>query len=262
MEVAYELGVCHFDIARSYGFGDAERTLGRFVKGKRDRVTIATKFGVAPPSRQGLVNVVKPALRTARRIAPWIQPLLRRSSGAVLRPGSYTVDDARTSLDRSLNEMGVEFVDVLFVHDFQSADELQPELIDFLEAARRQGKIRTWGFATRFPAIAAAEAKLGVKAPIVQCDWECADEVEAGRPVVVHGLSRLAKTISVELPAEAERSFALSISAAARRWPASTLLCSMFRAEHIRRNVEALPCAPDPQSTVEEILGRALGVTS
>lgn len=42
---AAELGVTFFDTADVYGFGENERLVGRVLKDKRDKLTIATKFG-------------------------------------------------------------------------------------------------------------------------------------------------------------------------------------------------------------------------
>lgn len=42
---AYELGVTFFDTAEMYGWGENEKVLGQAVKGFRDDVVIATKFG-------------------------------------------------------------------------------------------------------------------------------------------------------------------------------------------------------------------------
>src|SRR5438132_12972262 len=42
---AIELGVDHFDSSDMYGWGQTEALLGRALKGLRDRVVIATKFG-------------------------------------------------------------------------------------------------------------------------------------------------------------------------------------------------------------------------
>ena len=43
---ALDRGVTLFDTADAYGFGHNEELLGRFLKGRRERVTIATKFGL------------------------------------------------------------------------------------------------------------------------------------------------------------------------------------------------------------------------
>ena len=41
-----DYGVNFFDTADIYGIGVSEKVLGRALKGKRDKVVIATKFGV------------------------------------------------------------------------------------------------------------------------------------------------------------------------------------------------------------------------
>lgn len=43
---ALEIGVCFLDTANAYGDGHNERLLGRAIQGRRDRVVLATKFGV------------------------------------------------------------------------------------------------------------------------------------------------------------------------------------------------------------------------
>src|SRR6266404_3802067 len=54
LQAACAQGITHFDVARVYGLGWAEGILGEFLKGKRDRVTITTKFGLKPPG--GLIK--------------------------------------------------------------------------------------------------------------------------------------------------------------------------------------------------------------
>ena len=48
LERALELGVTFWDTAEMYGWGANEALLGRVPQGRRDQVTIATKFGVDP----------------------------------------------------------------------------------------------------------------------------------------------------------------------------------------------------------------------
>src|ERR1700752_3999575 len=44
VEAALEAGITHFDTAEMYGGGKSEEFLGRALGGRRDDVTIATKF--------------------------------------------------------------------------------------------------------------------------------------------------------------------------------------------------------------------------
>lgn len=51
---ALDLGVTFFDTAELYGWGENEKFLGRALKGHRDDVVIATKFGFVPDPDGGL----------------------------------------------------------------------------------------------------------------------------------------------------------------------------------------------------------------
>ena len=65
---ALDEGINHFDIARSYGYGEAEAFLGKFFKGRRDEVVIASKFGIRATWKAGLLRPLKPAVRTLRAL--------------------------------------------------------------------------------------------------------------------------------------------------------------------------------------------------
>jgi aryl-alcohol dehydrogenase-like predicted oxidoreductase len=53
IQQAIELGVDHFDSSDMYGWGHNETVLGRSLKGRRDRVVLATKFGQVRREGQG-----------------------------------------------------------------------------------------------------------------------------------------------------------------------------------------------------------------
>ena len=61
---ALQLGVTIFDTAQAYGFGASERLLGRalapVLRWRRDDVTIATKGGLRPDGRGGVVRDASP----------------------------------------------------------------------------------------------------------------------------------------------------------------------------------------------------------
>jgi len=46
LERAFELGVTHYDTSNVYGRGHNERLLSKFLKGRREQVMLASKFGV------------------------------------------------------------------------------------------------------------------------------------------------------------------------------------------------------------------------
>jgi aryl-alcohol dehydrogenase-like predicted oxidoreductase len=78
---AHDLGVTFFDTAELYGWGENEKLVGRAVRGFRDQVTIATKFG------------------------------LTRDYATDSRPAHI-----REVVDNSLRYLGVDVIDVLYQH--------------------------------------------------------------------------------------------------------------------------------------------------
>ncbi len=87
LDRALELGVTFFDTADIYGPHTNEELLGRWLRGKRDRVVLATKFGI----------VREPGYPTQRSL-----------SG---RP-----DYVRKSIEASLRRLNTDHVDLYYLH--------------------------------------------------------------------------------------------------------------------------------------------------
>jgi D-threo-aldose 1-dehydrogenase len=154
-EVAYELGVRHFDVAPMYGLGVAEPELGRFLRARRDDVTIATKFGIEPTLASRVLRVVQPPLRAVLRRAPGLTADLKEggrgpmsgTTGRVLyRQTGYSRDTARASLERSLRAMRLDHIDVFLLHEplVSRLDDVD-DLVEYLENECQAGRIRAWG---------------------------------------------------------------------------------------------------------------------
>ena len=63
---ALDGGITHFDLARLYGYGEAEALVGEALAGQRDRVVIASKFGLSATRAAGALRALKPI---AQRLA-------------------------------------------------------------------------------------------------------------------------------------------------------------------------------------------------
>jgi hypothetical protein len=148
LAAAFDEGIRHFDVARMYGLGAAEGELGRFARGRRDDLVIATKFGIEATSAPGrLARIQGPARKLIARY-PRIREHIKRHSSAFHQPHRYDADAARSSLETSLRELGTDYVDVLFLHDPAPGDVVDlPEIGGYLEEAREKGYLRAWGVA-------------------------------------------------------------------------------------------------------------------
>jgi aryl-alcohol dehydrogenase-like predicted oxidoreductase len=120
---ALDLGITFFDTADVDGEdGRGERLLGRAVRGRRDEVTIATKFGwdVDPP----------------------------RPPGAPRVPGQdWSAAYAGRALDRSLRRLALEPIDLWQLHHPGMDAIGSDELFGFLDEQVTKGKIRAYGVA-------------------------------------------------------------------------------------------------------------------
>lgn len=154
LETAFDAGIRHFDTARYYGYGASEGVLGSFVRdaGRRDKVTITTKFGIVPPSIGGASRWMW-AMGLARRVAalhPAVRQLLGRSANRKVRTGCFDPNSARRSLETSLRELKTEHVDLLLLHEATLMDTREEGLRAFLEDVHKQGKIRAYGIGSDF----------------------------------------------------------------------------------------------------------------
>jgi len=145
---AFERGIRHFDVARMYGLGAAERELGRFASGRREEIVIATKFGIEAAGSAGqLARLQAPARAVIARM-PAARRALKRRSETFHHPHRYDPATARSSLETSLRELGTDYVDILFVHDPAPGEIAEvTQLSEALDELRSKGHIKTWGFA-------------------------------------------------------------------------------------------------------------------
>jgi L-glyceraldehyde 3-phosphate reductase len=122
---AFDLGVTHFDLANNYGppFGSAEETFGKLMEQDlrpyRDELVISTKAGYD------------------------------------MWPGPYGEWGSRkyllSSLDQSLQRMGLDYVDIFYSHRFDPDTPLE-ETMGALDTAVRQGKALYVGISSYSPA--------------------------------------------------------------------------------------------------------------
>lgn len=103
LDQAWEGGVRYYDTAPLYGLGLSETRLNRFLRGKnRDDYVLATKAG-------RLIRVCGPRDRTG--MGKWFDVPTRREVY------DYSYDGVMRSLEFSLERLGVDRVDILYVHD-------------------------------------------------------------------------------------------------------------------------------------------------
>lgn len=115
LDRALELGVDFWDTADAYGPFANEELLGRFLKGRRNRVVLATKFGIVrdpnDPTKRGLDS----------------------------RP-----EYVRRACEGSLKRLGIETIDLYYQHRVDPATPIE-ETVGAMKRLVEEGKVRFLG---------------------------------------------------------------------------------------------------------------------
>ncbi|MDR2999006.1 MAG: aldo/keto reductase, partial [Microbacterium sp.] len=129
LTAAWDAGVRYFDTAPHYGLGLSERRLGAFLQTKpRDEFVLSTKVG-----RLLRPNPAPEGLDTANDF---------HVPDDLQRVWDFTEAGIRASLDESRERLGIEKIDVLYLHDPERNDlDLAIEsALPALEALRTEGQ--------------------------------------------------------------------------------------------------------------------------
>jgi aryl-alcohol dehydrogenase-like predicted oxidoreductase len=163
-------GISHFDVARAYGFGRAEEILGEFLRGRRQRVTIATKFGSTPPS--GLIGNTR-LIDAAKKLLGPFPGLLRRAKrrgAAMVKGGDFSPEAAVQSLEKSLRALKTDYVDLLFLHGATLEQASSDSLMEVLERQVARGAVRALGVSSAFTSLRGDADLLPKGYQVVQLD--------------------------------------------------------------------------------------------
>lgn len=147
-------GVTHFDTARYYGYGQAERIVGQLIRTRRNALSVTTKFGIQPPQllRSGAVQTIG---RYVLGRLPRLRAILSRQAQAATTRGSFTPAEARQSLEESLRALATPYIDLVLLHEPTRSDALSDDLVAFLQDRVAAGDIRAFGCGGAFAEIKA-----------------------------------------------------------------------------------------------------------
>jgi len=163
-------GITHFDTAPIYGLGEAERSLGRFLKGRRREVTVTTKFGLRASVLATRLAPLQRAGRRAMQLLPSLKRMAVRSSAMLYAAPCFSASAVRASLEASLRALRTDYVDFYLAHQASPVSMPDEELIELLQGLRRTGKILAFGIATDFENVVPVLDRRPQLARVVQFD--------------------------------------------------------------------------------------------
>jgi len=117
---AVDRDVTFFDTGDVYGHGDSEELVGEALAEVRDEVTVSTKVGY------DFYN--------------------NPQAGHGELPKKVTPEWIRTALDRSLDRLDMDHVELLMLHN-ANVDEVTPDVLETLDELQEEGKVEAIGWA-------------------------------------------------------------------------------------------------------------------
>lgn len=115
LRAALDLGVNFFDTADTYGIGDNEELVGRFIKDVgRGKIRLATKFGIV------------------------------RQKGVYDRRVDNSPAYIRSACEASLRRLGIDHIDLYYMHRFDTTQRIE-DVVATMAALKQEGKIGAIG---------------------------------------------------------------------------------------------------------------------
>ncbi|HWZ99451.1 MAG TPA: aldo/keto reductase [Candidatus Dormibacteraeota bacterium] len=115
LDRALELGINFWDTADVYGYGENEILVGKSLRGRRDKVFLATKFGI-----------------------------VRDKANSAARGVSGKPEYVRAACEASLKRLGVETIDLYYQHRVDQTTPIE-ETVGAMAQLVKEGKVRHLG---------------------------------------------------------------------------------------------------------------------
>jgi D-threo-aldose 1-dehydrogenase len=150
LQAAWDSGIRYYDVAPWYGLGLAERRFGYFLHNhQRDKYVISSKVGKL--------------LKASKKVSPEKGPFPFSPSPNAVQ-FDYSADGVRRSIEDSLQRLGIDSLDIVYVHDLSPDNPFfkKDEWLEHFEVAtrgafpeltrlREEGVIKGWGLGVNTP---------------------------------------------------------------------------------------------------------------
>lgn len=231
LEAALDSGITHFDTARMYGEGMAERTLGRYLGQQRQQITLATKFGIPADY---LLERAPFLIYPKRVVGKLVRSLLRRHTSEP--PCCLTRRCLYGSVQSSLRALQTDWIDILFVHEPRPAHrESLLALAEDLNRLRQAGMVRYLGLAGSAGDCLEIADSMGGLFDVLQVEDSLEEHeadalIQANKPLqITYGYLRRAE------PGSLSRSAVDLVTQALARNPQGCVLVSSRKPERLRK---------------------------
>ncbi len=192
LDLAFDYGIRHFDTAPLYGQGYSEVIYGKFLKDKREQITLTTKFGLGEDNETDRipVNFILPANYLVKSIKKKLKGSAQVDDKAYSGCPYRKIEKSliQRSFEKSLRRLNTDFVDYFLLHEGLPSF-LTDEAFAYLVKLKEEKSVRYIGIGTNCLGIKTLNADDVALWDILQYEYNIplvANEIKAKFPKKLH----------------------------------------------------------------------------
>jgi aryl-alcohol dehydrogenase-like predicted oxidoreductase len=245
LQTAYDSGIRHFDTAPIYGNGYSEKILGAFLKGKRNQVTVSTKFGLFPSTARNIpMWLALPLNKLRKLVKPKHDDNKIIEQPALIPYRLIEYEDIRRSFECSLKNLQTDHIDFYLLHE-ALPHFLTDEAMNYIQNLKNSGFIKNIGIAAGYVNLYSLEEDKIADWDILQYEsnlhFSSDDLIDRfpSKTHIYHSVLKFVKNIQVEGYTTLNIAGAV-LAKAVKNNPKGKVLFSTSHKEHIKQNLQSL----------------------
>lgn len=144
LEYTFDQGIKLFDTAPVYGQGYSEVILGKFLKNKREQITITTKFGLGNIKEPPIPAILALPLHQFKKKLYKADNLTLVNNYIKIQKRVISLKQVQFDFESSLKRLQTDYIDNYLLHE-GAPDFLTPAALDYIFELKEKGLVKKIG---------------------------------------------------------------------------------------------------------------------
>lgn len=145
IKTAINNGILHFDLARFYGLGEAEKVFSLAIGNCSKDITISSKFGINDKVAESSLKNSQELIRKIINKSDFLKQLLKKIYSLQIQERNYETENFYKSLSLTKQALNTNYLDLYFIHEPLSYKQLSNNIFDSLIKIKFEKIIGSFG---------------------------------------------------------------------------------------------------------------------